>query len=70
MKNEDDKLLTAKEFQAILKCSPAYPYRLADAGRIASLKIPMEGNSDRMMLRFKKADVDEFLREHYGYHRK
>ena len=60
-------LLTAKEVKQILKCSLPLVYRFATDGRLPAVRIPCPGNGSRAktVVRFKKADLLEFVEKHY-----
>ena len=65
---EDVTLLDAKEVRQILKCSLPLVYKMAERGQIPCIRweCPGEGaKKPRMMVRFKKADVFQFIQKHY-----
>ncbi len=63
-----DALLDAKDVKRILRCSLPLVYKLADRGRLPAVRIPCPGigtERRRAMVRFKKADVLNFIEKHY-----
>ena len=62
-----EPLLTVKEVKQILKCSLPLVYRLAVDGRLPAVRIPCPGNGNRAktIVRFKKADVFQFIESNY-----
>jgi hypothetical protein len=66
-----DELLTPKEARKILKVSLAMIYRMASRGQLPCVRweCPMGEDSKRQktMVRFKKEDLIEFVKNHYGH---
>ena len=65
--NEIETLLHAKEVKAILSCSLPLVYKLADRGQLPCVRweCPGEGKKKpRTMVKFKRADVIEFIEKH------
>ena len=63
------ELLTAQDLKRLLKVSLPWVYKLADTGRIPSVRIPCPGNGKlktRYLVRFREADVQAFIDSHYG----
>jgi hypothetical protein len=59
--------MTVKDVKAMLRCSVALAYKLADDGRIPSIRIdcPGVGRQKKRLLRFKREDVIRFIESHY-----
>jgi predicted DNA-binding transcriptional regulator AlpA len=67
--NNFEPLLDAKEVQHILKCSLPYVYKLVERGQIPCCRWACPGDGKdkpRSMVRFKKADILEFIEAHYA----
>ena len=62
-----EPLLDAKEVRRLLRCSLPLVYKLANQGRIPCVRIPCPGQGikKRHLVRFKLADVYDFIEEHY-----
>lgn len=63
-----DPLLDAKDVKKVLRCSLPLVYKLADRGQLPSIRweCPGEGNiKPRTMVRFRREDVLNFIKEHY-----
>jgi hypothetical protein len=61
-------LLTPKDVQKILKCSLSFVYKLANTGRVPAICIPsleMGEKNHKHLIRFKFADVKDFVESHY-----
>jgi excisionase family DNA binding protein len=61
------ELLDAKEVKRILKVSLPFVYKLAERGQLPCVRIPCMGEGDRArtVVRFKLADVQAFIEQHY-----
>ena len=61
------ELLDAKEVKRILKVSLPFVYKLAERGQLPCVRIPCMGDGDRgrTVVRFKLADVQAFIEQHY-----
>lgn len=69
MADTTDEILTAKDVHGILKLSIPGVYKLAERGQLPCIrwKCPGDGKKKpRTVVRFKKSDVLDFIREHYG----
>jgi len=62
-----DQLLDAKDVQKILKCSLSLVYQMAERAQIPSVRwqCPGEGSRARSMVRFKRADIFNFIGNNY-----
>ena len=63
------ELLDAKEVRQILKCSLPYVYKLVERGQLPCVRWECVGagqEKPRTMVRFKKADIVEFIESHYA----
>jgi predicted DNA-binding transcriptional regulator AlpA len=63
-----DELLNPKEVHKLLKCSLPLVYKMADRGQLPCIRWDCPGEGRRkhnMMLRFKRADILEFIEKHY-----
>ena len=61
------ELLDAKEVKRILKVSLPFVYKLAERGQLPCVRIPCMGDGERArtVIRFKLADVQAFIEQHY-----
>ena len=61
------ELLDAKEVKRILKVSLPFVYKLAERGQLPCVRIPCMGDGERArtVVRFKLADVQAFIEQHY-----
>ncbi len=61
------ELLDAKEVKRILKVSLPFVYKLAERGQLPCVRIPCMGDGERArtVVRFKLADVQAFVEQHY-----
>jgi excisionase family DNA binding protein len=61
------ELLDAKEVKRILKVSLPFVYKLAERGQLPCVRIPCMGDGERSrtVVRFKLADVQAFIEQHY-----
>ena len=61
------ELLDAKEVKRILKVSLPFVYKLAERGQLPCVRIPCMGGGKRArtVIRFKLADVQSFIEQHY-----
>lgn len=61
------ELLDAKEVKRILRVSLPFVYKLAERGQLPCVRIPCMGEGDRArtVVRFKLADVQAFIEQHY-----
>jgi len=61
------ELLDAKEVKRILKVSLPFVYKLAERGQLPCVRIPCMGDGKRSktVVRFKLADVQAFIEQHY-----
>jgi excisionase family DNA binding protein len=61
------ELLDAKEVKRILKVSLPFVYKLAERGQLPCVRIPCMGDGERVrtVVRFKLADVQAFIEQHY-----
>lgn len=62
------ELLNPKDVKKILRCSLPQVYKMADRGVLPCVRIPglaEEGKRSKVMVRFKLADVLEFIEQHY-----
>jgi hypothetical protein len=67
-KNNLEPLLDAKEVRQILKCSLPAVYKMAERGQIPCVRWECIGEGQekpRTMVRFKKADLLDFIEKHY-----
>ena len=67
MHTHGNDILTAKEVHKILKVSLPLVYRMADRGQLPCVRwnCPGEGTEKpRTMVRFKLADIQEFIENH------
>jgi hypothetical protein len=63
-----DELLTPKDVRNILKCSPAYVYKLVERGHLPAWRGPDMGKGKekpRSMIRFMRADVVKLIENYY-----
>ena len=63
------ELLAAKEVRQILKCSLPAVYKMAERGQLPCVRWECVGagqEKPRSMVRFKKADILEFIEAHYA----
>jgi len=62
-----DELLTPKEVQRLLKCSLAWVYKASTNGVLPCVRIPCRGlgTKKQELVRFKKADIFDFIEGHY-----
>ncbi len=62
-----EPLLDAKQVKILLRCSLPLIYKMAERGQIPSIRIscPGLGTRKKEMIRFKCADVLEFIQAHY-----
>jgi predicted DNA-binding transcriptional regulator AlpA len=64
-----EPLLDAKEVRQILKCSLPAVYKMAERGQIPCVRWQCIGDGQekpRTMVRFKKADILDFIERHYA----
>ena len=62
------ELMTPAELSKFLKCSKAFVYKIATAGTIPCVRIPMVGVGEKRrkdMVRFKKDDVFAWIEQHH-----
>ena len=63
-----EPLLDAKEVKALLKCSLPLVYKMAERGQLPCVRWECPGDGKekpRTMVKFKQADVIEFIEKHY-----
>jgi len=62
-----NSLLTPKEVQKLLKCSPAWIYKAASNGLLPSVRIPCPGlgTKKKELVRFKQEDIFDFVEKYY-----
>lgn len=63
-----DRLLRAAEVALIPNVSPSYIYKLADVGLLPCVRfsVPTAGKRKKETLRFKEADVRNFVQDAYS----